>query len=95
MGSLLRIPVQPIITTYATSFLYTGLALYILPDPGGGIPAEDCRDLWKLIPIGIPLAFYVIGTILLVWWYLYSTRFGKYLYAVGGEAQRHMKRLCL
>ena len=30
---------QPIITTYATSFLYAGLALFILPNPGGGIPA--------------------------------------------------------
>ena len=29
---------QPIITTYATSFLYAGLALFVLPNPGGGIP---------------------------------------------------------
>ena len=41
---------QPIITTYATSFLFGGLALLILPSPGGGIPAsltafyrEPCR----------------------------------------------------
>ena len=31
---------QPIITTYATSFLYAGFALFILPNPGGGIPAN-------------------------------------------------------
>ena len=31
---------QPIITTYATSFLFYGLALFILPQPGGGLPAE-------------------------------------------------------
>jgi ribose transport system permease protein len=78
---------QPIITTYATSFLYTGLALYILPNPGGGIPAKIAEIYRNSTPIGIPLAFYVIGVILLVWWYLYSTRFGKYLYAVGGKAQ--------
>ena len=30
---------QPIITTYATSFLFAGLALFILPQPGGGVPA--------------------------------------------------------
>ena len=78
---------QPIITTYATSFLYTGLALYILPNPGGGIPAKIAEIYRSSTPIGIPLAFYVIGAILLVWWYLYSTRFGKYLYAVGGKAQ--------
>ena len=31
---------QPIITTYATSFLYAGFALFVLPNPGGGIPAD-------------------------------------------------------
>src|SRR5512136_44670 len=30
---------QPIITTYATSFLFAGLALFILPNPGGGVPS--------------------------------------------------------
>ena len=34
---------QPIITTYATSFLYAGFALFILPNPGGGIPAKIIR----------------------------------------------------
>ena len=29
---------QPIITTYATGFLFAGFALYLLPYPGGGIP---------------------------------------------------------
>jgi ribose transport system permease protein len=78
---------QPIITTYATSFLYAGFALYILPNPGGGIPASIAEIYRSWTPLGIPLAFYVIGAILLLWWYLYSTRFGRFLYAVGGKAQ--------
>lgn len=78
---------QPIITTYATSFLYGGLALYILPNPGGGIPAAIAELYRSSIPFGIPLAFFVIAILLLLWAYLRSTRYGNYLYAVGGKAQ--------
>lgn len=77
---------QPIITTYATSFLYVGLALYILPNPGGGIPADIANIYRNTTPLGLPLAFYVIAVVLLAWIYLRSTRFGNYLYAVGGNA---------
>ncbi len=57
---------QPIITTYATSFLYGGLALFILPNPGGGIPAAiaDIYRTWT--PMGIPLAFYIIAILLVI-----------------------------
>jgi len=78
---------QPIITTYATSFLYGGLALYILPNPGGGIPAPIAELYRSSTPFGIPLAFFVIAILLLLWGYLRSTRYGNYLYAVGGKAQ--------
>lgn len=77
---------QPIITTYATSFLYAGFALYILPNPGGGIPAEIAALYRETTPLGLPLAFYIIVIILLIWLYVSSTRFGKYLIAVGGKA---------
>jgi ribose transport system permease protein len=78
---------QPIITTYATSFLYAGLALFILPNPGGGIPTSVSEIYRSSVPLGLPLAFYVIGIVLLVWGYIRSTRFGNYLFAVGGKAQ--------
>jgi ribose transport system permease protein len=78
---------QPIITTYATSFLYAGIALFILPNPGGGIPAPAAEFYRSSMPLGLPLAFFVIGGILLVWRYLRSTRYGGYLFAVGGKPQ--------
>ena len=78
---------QPIITTYATSFLYGGLALFILPNPGGGIPASIAEIYRRGMPLGLPLAFYVIAILLGVWWYVRSTRYGSYLFAVGGRAQ--------
>lgn len=78
---------QPIITTYATSFLYAGLALFILPNPGGGIPTGIAALYRDSRPLGLPLAFYVIAIILFIWWYVSSTRYGLYLLAVGGRQQ--------
>ena len=39
------------------------------------------------MPFGLPLAFFVIAIVLMLWWYLRSTRYGNFLYAVGGKAQ--------
>ncbi|MAT45486.1 MAG: ABC transporter permease [Anaerolineaceae bacterium] len=78
---------QPIITTYATGFLYAGFALFLLPNPGGGIPRAAADAYRTTTPLGIPLAFYIIAVILLLWWFLRSTKYGRYLYAVGGNAQ--------
>ncbi|PKO12479.1 MAG: ABC transporter permease [Chloroflexi bacterium HGW-Chloroflexi-10] len=78
---------QPIITTYATGFLYAGFALFLLPNPGGGIP-RAAADLYRnTTPFGLPLAFFVIALMLLFWWFIRNTRYGKFLYAVGGKAE--------
>lgn len=78
---------QPIITTYATSFLYGGLALFVLPNPGGGIPAGIAELYRSSTPLNLPLAFFVILLVLGIWLYLSSTRYGRFLYAVGGKPQ--------
>jgi ribose transport system permease protein len=78
---------QPIITTYATSFLYAGFALFILPNPGGGIPGPIAELYRSTSPLGLPLAFYVIAIVLGLWGYIRATRYGNYLFAVGGKAQ--------
>ncbi|HEX5808939.1 MAG TPA: ABC transporter permease [Anaerolineales bacterium] len=78
---------QPIITTYATSFLYAGFALFILPNPGGGIPGDIAALYRSSTPLNLPLAFYVIAIVLLIWSYLSGTRYGRFLYAVGGKAE--------
>ncbi len=76
---------QPIITTYATSFLFAGVALYILPNPGGAVPAGLSAFYRDTTPAGIPLAFFVILLLLLAWALVQRTRYGRYLYAVGGQ----------
>jgi len=78
---------QPIITTYATSFLYGGLALFILPQPGGGIPADVANVYRTGNPLGLHWAFYVIPALVLLWVLIRQTRYGRYLFAVGGKAQ--------
>lgn len=76
---------QPMITTYATSFIFAGLALLILPQPGGSIPRDYSKFYRSTTPLGIPLAIFVIILVLFVWAVLRKRRYGRYLYAVGGK----------
>ena len=76
---------QPIITTFATSFLFSGIALYILPSPGGGIPSPITTFYRATTPLGLPLTVYVICLILLAWYLIQQTRYGRYLFSVGGQ----------
>ena len=75
---------QPIVTTYATSFIFAGIALYILPRPEGDVP-RDLTTFYRTPLNDIPIAFYVMGILLLIWWIARETRFGQYLYASGDD----------
>jgi ribose transport system permease protein len=77
---------QPIVTTYATSFIYAGIALWILPRPGGLMPSELTK-LYRANPLGIPLTIWVAVLLILLWVGLRATRYGRYLFAVGGHAE--------
>lgn len=77
---------QPIVTTYATSFVFAGLALIILPRPGGGIPRE-LTSFYRSAPLDLPLGVYVIAGLLILWAALRSTRYIQYLYAIGSKTE--------
>ncbi len=77
---------QPIVTTYATSFVFAGIALLILPRPGGNLPREFLRA-YRGTPLNIPMAVYFIALAILFWLLLRSTRYGQYLFATGGKAE--------
>lgn len=77
---------QPMITTYATSFIFAGLALLVLPQPGGSIPRAYSKFYRSTTPLGIPLAIFVIALVLIAWAVLRKRRYGRFLYAVGGKA---------
>ncbi len=82
--SILRL--QPIVTTYATSFIFGGIALWVLPRPGGYIPTEIVTLYRGAAPLGLPLGVYVAAVVVALWVLLRATRFGRYLFAVGGKA---------
>jgi ribose transport system permease protein len=77
---------QPIVTTYATSFIYAGVALWILPRPGGLMPSELTK-FYRSNPLEIPLMIWVAALLILLWVGLRGTRYGRYLFAVGGQAE--------
>lgn len=78
---------QPIVTTYATSFIFSGIALMILPEPGGRLP----RDITSFMrnPIGdvLPVPAIVIIILLILWFVLMRTRFRQYLFASGSRPE--------
>jgi ribose transport system permease protein len=77
---------QPIVTTYATSFIYAGVALWVLPRPGGLMPSELTK-LYRSNLLGLPLILWVAAFIILLWVGLRATRYGRYLFAVGGKPE--------
>lgn len=77
---------QPIVTTYATSFIFAGIALWVLPRPGGLMPSELTR-WYRSNPLDIPLTIWVAVVLILLWVGIRGTRYGRYLFAVGGQAR--------
>lgn len=81
--------VPDIVVTLATSYIWSGLALWILPSPGGGT-APEMRWLFTGSPSGIgggygmPVAMIVIPA-LLVFFVSRHTRTGLSLYAIGSH----------
>jgi ribose transport system permease protein len=81
---------QPIVTTYATSFIFSGIALYVLPEPGGRLP-RDLTSFWRnplqVTPeFAFPLSIIVILLLILFWIVLTNTRFRQFLFATGSKA---------
>ncbi|GGI03469.1 ABC transporter permease [Egicoccus halophilus] len=80
---------QPIVATFATSFVWAGLALWVLPPAGSGEAAprmpqgftQGFRDTTLGIPNGAWLLLGLVG----LWLLLKRTRFLRHVYAVGGD----------
>lgn len=74
----------PIIVTLAASFVWSGLALVLLPRPGGSVPS-GMVSAYTMGFHGIPVALVIIVAALAAWAWLRRTPFGLSLYAVGGN----------
>ena len=85
-GLVVGLGLPPIIVTLATMSIWQGVALVVLPDPGGAVPSTY-QDLFVggfSSPV-IGVTSMLIWILLLVW--LLSSRFGLSLRAIGGDEQ--------
>ncbi len=76
---------QPIIVTLATSSIFSGLALYIRPNPGGFVPFSYVDLLTGQINGTVPRSLILLGLIVLLWFIFRRTRLGTRIYAIGGN----------
>jgi ribose transport system permease protein len=76
---------QSIIVTLASSLIFGGIALYIMPQPGGYVPESLLTFVSN--PVGvIPMSALMLAAILLlVWFPMRKSRLGQGWYAVGGN----------
>ncbi|MCD7897733.1 MAG: ABC transporter permease [Planctomycetaceae bacterium] len=86
MGSVITFGRLPaIIVTLAFSYVWKGVALYILPVPGGNIPTAFSRFMSGAD--GIPGAAITVVLCLVGWKLFKNTRAGLALYATGDNAK--------
>lgn len=70
-----------IIVTLASSYIWHGVALFVLPIPGGHIASSFTQ--WLTSPAIIPAGFIMIIIPVLFWKFVKNSRFGVSLYAIG------------
>jgi ribose transport system permease protein len=76
----------PMIATFATSAIWLGLGLLILPSPGGSIPSWLVQGFsWNYSLISTPLIVIVLAY--LFWLFIKRRSLGRYIYAVGSNEQ--------
>lgn len=73
-----------IIVTLGTSYFWQGLALSILPQPGGHV-AQTFTD-WANNTAAVPAGVVLIAIALAAWKFLKNTRFGTAVYATGDNS---------
>ncbi|GAB3448624.1 ABC transporter permease [Streptomonospora sediminis] len=77
---------QPIVATFATSSVFGGLALLVLPQPGGTAAPVLTETFGMVLAVYVPIPAVLLLALWLAWRLLRRHRFGQYLYAVGGNA---------
>jgi ribose transport system permease protein len=81
--ALLNLP--SIVVTLATMFIWTGVALLLLPLPGGSVPEDFVKALTGSVGGVVPVALLILLAVCAAGWFLGHTKFGISMYAVGGD----------
>ncbi len=86
-GSLVSfLGMNPFITTIGTMTLVKGLTLWVSPAPGGMVPYTFSNVVMYTELLGLPVFCWIFFLIYLIMCIiLYKTKYGRHLYAVGGN----------
>lgn len=77
----------PLIMTLSSSVILQGISLHFREIPGGSVDMAFCDALGErigFIPVRFMLALVLYAA---VWWFPSFTKFGRHIYAVGGNAE--------
>ena len=82
--------VRPLIATFATNAIYSGIALWILPFPtGSNVPEFNDFIMWYASrPFNIPVSFMIMLVVLIIAIIALKTPVGKRIYATGNNAEK-------
>jgi ribose transport system permease protein len=83
-----RLGINPFIVTLASMAIAQGVALYVLPGPGGRIPRSFMDIIYGKDFFGLPLYTWIsIALFLFMAYLLYKRVFGLHIFAIGGNRE--------
>jgi ribose transport system permease protein len=77
--------IADIVVTLATSFLLVGVAMFVMPQPGGGVNQKFSDFVAGKDPNFIPPLIWLTLPLLIIWIPLYRSRLGISMYAIGSN----------
>ena len=77
--------IADIVVTLATSFLLVGVAMFVMPNPGGGVNQEFADLIAGKDSNFIPPLIWLILPLLIIWYPLYRSRLGIAIYSIGSN----------
>lgn len=81
--AVLRLP--PLLVGYAMTFIITGVNVLVMDIPQGKVPKAYWKPYQSPLFGFLPVALLIILLVFCAWLYLKRTKFGRYIYAVGGN----------
>jgi ribose transport system permease protein len=77
--------IADIVVTLATSFLLVGVAMFVMPQPGGGVNQKFSDFVAGKDPNFIPPLIWLILPLVIIWIPLYRSRLGISMFAIGSN----------
>lgn len=78
--------ITPILTTLATSYIFNGIALFLMPSPQGTVQMELISWFYGWLGgFGGPLLFLILAVV--SWIVVKRTKIGIYIYAIGANKE--------